>query len=208
MPETRRQIQKRTTRKHLIETAIRLFARNGLTATRTADIAKAANVSHGTVFVHFPTQEALLTGAIEEFGSRINARLHELAAGKSSMREVLEAHIQGLTEYEKFYACLVAESRLLPAGARNTLVMIQSTVSFHISQAAEREIGAGTVVQQPVHMIFNGWIGLVHYYLMNSELFSPGESVLERRGQDLIRYYMGLMAPKGTAGVLQKKEEE
>ena len=195
MPETKRQLQKESTRKLLIETAIRLYAQNGLTATRTADIAKAANVSHGTVFVHFRTHEELMAGAIEEFGSRVNGRLHELAGGKNSIGEVLEAHIQGLMEFEGFYTGLIAESRLLPADARNTLIMIQSTVSFHISQALERGIEAGTVVPQPVHMIFNGWIGLVHHYLMNSELFSPGESVLKLYGRDLVRYYLCLISP-------------
>jgi AcrR family transcriptional regulator len=193
MTETKRQLQKKSTRKRLLEAAIRHFSERGLTTARTADIAKAAGVAHGTVFVHFPTQELLLASAIDEFGSRINMRLHELAAGKRGVRDVLEAHMDGLMEFEDFYARLVVEGPLLPDEARNTFIMIQSTVSFHICQAAEREIEAGTILPQPVHMIFNGWLGLLHYYLANSDLFSPGESVLKHYGRDLIRYYMSLI---------------
>lgn len=196
MPETQRQKQKNLTRKHIIEVAIKQYAVIGLTKTRTADIAKAANVSHGTIFAHFSTQEELLIAVIDEFGSRINMRLHELASGKSGVREVLEAHLEGLIEFEDFYTKLVIESRLLPKDVRNTFIMIQSTISFHLSQAVEREMKAGSILPLPIYMIFNGWVGLIHYYLTNSDLFSPGESVLKRYGQDLLLYYMSLITPK------------
>lgn len=195
-PKTQRQIQKEQTRRHLIETAIEQFARRGLTTTRTADIAEAAGVSHGTVFVHFPTQEALLNAVIEEFGARVSLRLHELAACNNSFRDVLEAHLKGLTEFEAFYTRLVIEGRLLPESARNAFTMIQSTISFHLSQAAEKEIEEGTIVPQPIHLLFNTWIGLIHYYLANGDLFAPEESVLERYGQELLEHYMRLIASK------------
>lgn len=196
MPETQRQKQKISTRKHIIEAAIQQFAEKGLTTTRTADIAKAAHVSHGTIFVHFSTQEELLIAVIDAFGSKINMRLHELANGKSGVREILEAHIKGLIEFEDFYTRLVIENRLLPKDARNIFIMIQSTISFHLSQAAEEEIKAGSVLPLPSHLIFNGWVGLIHHYLVNGDLFSPGESVLKHYGQDLIQYYMRLITPK------------
>jgi len=197
MAKTQRQMQKERTRKHLIETAFRQFAQKGLTTTRTADIAKAAKVSHGTVFAHFSTQEELLNTVIEEFGVRVSLRLHELAAGNGSLRDVLAAHLRGLTEFEAFYTRLVIEGRLLPENARNTFTMIQSSISFHISQAAEREMKEGNMDRYPVHLLFNTWIGLIHYYLANNDLFAaPGESVLERHGQELLEHYMKLIAPK------------
>jgi AcrR family transcriptional regulator len=197
MAKTQRQIQKDQTRKHIVETAFKLFAQQGITATTTADIAKAANVSHGTVFVHFATQEMLLNTVIEEFGTRVSLRLHELVASDKSLREVLEAHLKGLAEFEAFYTRLVIEGRLLPESARNAFIMIQSSISFHISQAAEREMKAGTIEPYPVHLLFNTWLGLIHYYLTNNDLFAPGESVLNRYGQELLEYYMRLIRSKG-----------
>lgn len=196
MTKTQRQLQKEQTRQHLLETALEQFARHGLTTTRTADIAKAAQVSHGTVFAHFSTQEALLNAAIEEFGARVALRLHELVAGNSGLREVLAAHLQGLTEFEAFYIRLVTEGRLLPESARNTLLIIQSALSFHLSQAAEREMNAGTIGRYPLHLLFNTWMGLIHYYLANNDLFAPGESVLACYGQELLEHFMSLLALK------------
>lgn len=197
--ETLRQKQKNLTRRNIIDVALRLFAINGLTATRTSDVAKEAGVSHGTIFAHFKTQEELLTAVIEEFGMRVNSRLHELASGKNRIKQIFEAHIAALTEFEAFYSRLVIEKGILPEAARITFTVIQSNISFHISQAAQREIDEGLIVSLPIHMVFNGWVALVHYYLMNSDLFSPGQSVLDKYGSQLVDYYMNLLEFKTKA---------
>lgn len=201
-----RQIQKKLTRKRLIETALEVFARQGFTATRTADIAKAAQVSHGTVFAHFPTLETLLDAVIEEFGTRVSFRLHELAGGDNSLRDVLAAHIRGLREFEAFYTRLVIEGRLLPDSARNILIIIQSAISFHICRTAEREMQKGAIEPYPLHLLFNTWLGLIHYYLANDDLFAPGESVLERYGEELLEHYMYLISNKGVTKLSVKGE--
>ncbi|MBU3187601.1 TetR/AcrR family transcriptional regulator [Clostridium estertheticum] len=193
MLETKRQKQKKLTKKHLIEIAIKQFGENGIITTPTADIAKAAKVSHGTVFAHFSTQEELLISVIEEFGNRITQRLHELVDTNSSLFEVLEAHIEGLIEFEPFYTRLIIERRLLPESVCNTYIMIQSTISFHISIAAEKEIKQGTIRKVPIHLIYNTWIGLIHYYITNGDLFSPNGSVLKQYRHELLQHYINLI---------------
>jgi TetR/AcrR family transcriptional regulator, acrEF/envCD operon repressor len=193
MLETKRQKQKKSTRKHLIEIAIKQFGENGIIATRTTDIAKAAEVSHGTVFAHFSTQEELLICVIEEFGNRITQRLHELVDANSNLFEVLEAHIIGLTEFESFYTRLVIERRLLPESVRNTYIVIQSTISFHISIAAEKAMEEGIIRKAPIHLIYNTWIGLIHYYITNGDLFSPDGSVLKQYSHELMQHYISLI---------------
>lgn len=191
--ETKRQKQKELTRKHLLEIAIEQFAEKGITMTRTADIAKSAKVSHGTIFVHFSTQEELLVAVVEEFGARITQRLHELIDTNSSLYEVLDAHITGLIEFEAFYTRLIIERRLLPESVRNTYIMIQSTISFHIGIAAEKEMKRGIIRKIPLHLIYNTWIGLIHYYITNSDLFSSSGLVLEQYRYELLQHYISLI---------------
>lgn len=200
IPKTQRQLQKEQTRRQILETALQVFARQGFTAVRTADIAQAAHLAHGTVFAHFKTQDALLEAVIEEFGLRAARRLHELAADTHSLRTVLQAHLQGLQECEALYTRLIIENRLLPEKARHTFVLIQSAISFHISQAAEKEIKEGRLRTCPIHLLFNTWLGLIHHYLANSDLFAPTESVLARYGQELLDHYLSLLSiPPGHA---------
>lgn len=191
---TRRQEQKEQTRKLLVEVAINCFAKEGLLATKTSDIAKAAGVAHGTVFVHFPTREDLVVAAIQEIGSRITSRIHQLALNRGSVREILEAHLEGLIEFEAFYTKLIAEGKLLPDSVQKYIIMIQSAISYHLMEVAVIEMEAGKIKQVPMHLLFNTWIGLIHHYLINHELFAPGESVLRRYKEELVAYFITLIA--------------
>ena len=192
--QNQRQKQKTLTRQLLIETAMRLFSENGFSKTTTYAISKEAGVSHGTVFAHFKTQEELLTVIIEDFGNRVNSRLHELAGKGDSLRDVLEAHIEGLQEFEDFYIRLVSENRHLPQEARNVFLLIQSTISFHLSQAMDKEVAEGRIKNLPVHLVFNGWVGLLHHYITNNDLFCPEGSVLKRHGKEILEYYLSVLS--------------
>jgi len=187
--------RKRQTRARLLEVAADLFAERGVLATRTADIAKAAGVSHGTVFVHFPTREELVAAVISLRAQAVMDRIHEAATGSQGLRAVLEAHLAGLAEHEDFYARLVAESPALPPFARHTLLGIQAAISHHLHQAAEPAMAAGELKTVPMHLLFNTWLGLVHHYLVNRDLFAPGASVLATHGQILIDHTLALLAP-------------
>lgn len=71
--------------------------------------------------------------------------------------------------------------------------MIQSTISFHISIAAEKEIEQGSIRKIPMHLIYNTWIGLIHYYITNGDLFSPNGSVLKQYSHELLQHYINLI---------------
>jgi len=191
-----RKEQKQQTREKLLRVAFRQFSKGGLTTTRTLDIARKAGVAHGTIFVHFPTREALLVRVIEEFGEKVTRRMHDLAHKGQGVKNVLKAHLNGLAEYEAFYTNLIIERHNLPKEARDTLLAIQSAISFHLFEAAQREMEAGTIKRIPTHLLFNTWIGLVHHYLINRDLFAPGESVISRYGQELLSHFMALVTPE------------
>ncbi|OMD42279.1 TetR/AcrR family transcriptional regulator [Paenibacillus odorifer] len=53
--------------KKIIEIAIKLFAEKGFANTSTAEIAKMANVSEGTIFKHYGTKDKLLLSIILPF---------------------------------------------------------------------------------------------------------------------------------------------
>ena len=193
MSNNKRLLQKEQTRALLMETAYALFSQNGIMNTRMSDIAVAAGVSHGTVFAHFENQEALISNVIETYGGKIALRTHELGSCCQSMAELLSAHLDGIREFEPFYTRLVIENHLLPTVAKDVWVSIQSAISFHFSQVAEKELQTGKSIDLPAHMLFNVWIGLVHYYLINGDLFAPNGSVMEQYHNVLIESYLKLI---------------
>lgn len=193
MKENKRQLQKEATRKLILQAAYEVYSREGFDAT-TNRIAKEAQIAHGSIFVHFPTVEDLRASLLEQFGRDINAELHELSDNCGTLEEFLYAHIDILAKHQKFYKRLIAESSRLPETARYVYVSIQSTVSFHMSRVLENYQEGGKIKVLPIHFIFNTWLGLIHYYLSNQELFAPEDNVLNRYKEELVGNFLKLLA--------------
>lgn len=193
MKKTVRQIQKEQTKELLMKTAYEIFSEHGILNTRMSDIAEAAKVSHGTVFLHFKSQEALITEVIETYCGKIAASTHELADSNASVQKILSAHLTAIREYEPFYTRLVIENRLLPVSARDAWIHLQSAAAFHFIQAVEQENSNGIFVSVPANLLFNMWTGLIHYYLANGDLFAPDGKVIERYGEILITNYIKMI---------------
>jgi AcrR family transcriptional regulator len=191
MPE-KRKLQKAQTRERIIVAALKVYSEQGFSSPTTA-IADEAQVSHGSIFVHFPTVESLFLCLLDDFSQDINSELHSLAEYGNDITKLLEKHIDILIKHEGFYKRLTKEAVYLPEEAKNTFINIQSTVSIHFLQALEQEISAGKIKPIPFHMIFNTWLGLIHYYLLNGDLFAPKESVLMRYKSTLIECFMALI---------------
>ncbi len=188
-----RKKKKQETRNRILTAAISLFAKNGIKDTSTLDIALNSKVAHGTIFVHFPSRNRLITETVDYFGKILSEKIHILSTGKKGLRLMLESHIKILKEFETFYSRLIMERHLLPVETSDIFIALQSSVSHHFFIAAERETAAGKIRKIPNHLLFNTWIGLVHYYIANSDLFSPGGSVLEQKGDELINHFLNLI---------------
>jgi AcrR family transcriptional regulator len=193
MRKTVRELQKEQTKELLQQTAYEVFSKKGIMNTRVSDIARAAGVSHGTIFVHFRSLEAMIEEVVALYGQKIAMRTHALAQSSGSLSDLLRAHLCGIMEFEPFYTHLVIENRLLPPGARDSWISIQSAVSFHFSLVYEREFGHNDRPGIPLHMLFNMWMGLVHYYLQNGDLFAPEGNVIGRYQDILIDSYLKLL---------------
>jgi len=187
----KRQLQKAQTKEKITVSALKMYSENGF-STPTIAIANDAQVSHGSIFVHFPTADDLLIYSIERFSEEIGNELRMLT-GSDDIAELLGMHIDVLIRHEDLYKRLIKESVYLPKEARSTLIAIQSALSFHFMQALEKAIDNGNIKDVPFHMIFNTWLGLIQYYLMNGDLFAPDGSVLEQYKDSLIKYFLKLI---------------
>lgn len=190
--ESKRQLQKENTRRRILEAAYRVYSAQGFTAA-TAAIAKEAGVSHGAIFVHFPTLNELLTCLTQDFAGRLGLALHELAEESGDMETLIKSHLDVLSRYEDFYIRLITEKSLLPEDARIILADLQTTAAYHFGRVFDREIKNRTVKAIPAHMVFNTWLGLVHYYLQNKDSFSPEGPLLARYGPELTSTFLSLI---------------
>lgn len=190
-----RQTQKESTRKSLIDTAHGLFAARGIALTATADIAKKVRVSHGTVFTHFATREDLITSVVDAFGAKLAEAFESVFSEGMELDEILEAHLNVLSEFEDFYFRLITEIPQLPASVRSQVFMLNSNISYRMHQATEPLMKKGKLRKIDRHLLFNTWISLVQYYVMNRELLGSKKSILGEKKSELIQHFLKLVQP-------------
>src|SRR3954464_3406238 len=98
-----RERKKRQTRETIAHAAMALFAAHGFDAVTVADVARAADVSEGTVFNYFPTKEQLFYGEMEQFEASLVDAVRERARGEppvSVFRRVILAGADRLAQEE------------------------------------------------------------------------------------------------------------
>jgi len=109
------------------------------------------------------------------------------------LRAALRAHLMVLAEFEPLYSRLVIEAPMLPPKVRSTLLMLHAAVSQRLFIALERERKLGRVRKIERPLLFNTWIGLVHHYLVNRDMFANGDSVIAKHGEALVQHFMTLV---------------
>jgi len=89
---TRRERKKRETRQKIFDAAIKLFKEYGFEATTIDMISEEADVARGTIFLHFPSKEAILANWGQERIQEIEERREEWDYGDSCKQRVLRIY--------------------------------------------------------------------------------------------------------------------
>jgi AcrR family transcriptional regulator len=117
-----RELQRQETRRRLYQCALDVFRREGIANCRIEDIAKAAGVSRGAFYFHFPTKEDVLLERMRETEAQIVAALDALPAD-AALTRVLAVLIAELADiWER-------DPGLLPAVTSTALYYTASTMS-------------------------------------------------------------------------------
>jgi len=91
-------------RPRILEAAVRVFAKNGFHATRVSDVARAAGVADGTIYLYFKSKDELLESLfedrVEKLLSYIRRELPKLPGAPEKLRRIIELQL-GLLEGER-----------------------------------------------------------------------------------------------------------
>lgn len=99
--------QREETRRRLYEAALEVFRRDGVPGSRIDDIVRAAGVSRGSFYFHFPTKEDVIFELMRETERRITGALDALPPS-APLPRVVDSVITSLVEIWE------ADPRLLP----------------------------------------------------------------------------------------------
>ncbi|WP_134686047.1 TetR/AcrR family transcriptional regulator [Brevibacillus migulae] len=89
---TRRERKKRETRQKIFDGAIKLFKEHGFESTTIDMISEEADVARGTIFLHFPSKEAILANWGYERILELEERREEWDYGDSCKQRVLRIY--------------------------------------------------------------------------------------------------------------------
>lgn len=187
--------QREATRRELVEAGLKVVAARGFAGATTAAIAEASGKAHGTVFVHFRNRDALVAELVEEIGRAMSQRLADIPNDLPGLCEVLDAHLAALARHEVLYARLLCEATALPPAARARLFALQSGIAWQLRTAYARDVARGAARDMNPVALANIWISLTNHYLMNRDLFAPGESVVAARGAELKAQWLEIIRP-------------
>lgn len=193
----KREQQRQQTRAAILTAAEQVYATHGFIRPSTQMIAKEAGVAHGTVFLHFQSQEKLILVVIDNLGRSLTSQIHESSQSGHSLNEVLQTHLDAIEVSESLYTHLIMDLPQLPKKAQQTVIGIQSVIAHHLDQVMTQLKKEKKIKDLTFSFLFNTWIGLIHYYLMNRRLFAPQGSVLAVYKNQLISNFLTLLEANG-----------
>jgi TetR/AcrR family transcriptional regulator, fatty acid metabolism regulator protein len=91
-------------RERILDAAVRVFAKKGFYATRVSEVAKAAGVADGTIYLYFTSKDELLVSLFEDRVGRLlaflEAELPRAPSAPQKLRRIIELQL-GLLEGER-----------------------------------------------------------------------------------------------------------
>ena len=113
-PSNARNLRKRRRpgdkRDRILDAAVRVFATNGFHATRVSDVAKAAGVADGTIYLYFRSKEdvliSLFENRVEKLLAYMKSELPKLQTAPERLRAVIAMQL-GLLEGEREMAEII-----------------------------------------------------------------------------------------------------
>ena len=100
---TTRDIQREETKKRIYDVAFKLFDEFGYDKVKVSDIAKAANVSVGSVYYHYKNKEAIIDYGYYEFDQMLKEAYEKqsFALNEQCLREKNEIKAVCLNKFKK-----------------------------------------------------------------------------------------------------------
>ena len=174
-----------------ILTAARRLASDGFASLRTAAIASAAGVSHGAVFVHYPSRDDLVASVADAIAADIRQALADSGvAYHFDLADGLRHHLNVITDHAAEYRSLMLEAMTAGGAVRQVWTSLQRTIAEHLTEVIAAAQTPVTI--RDVDAARETWIALVHHALMRSAPADQGRRRWPDDAQDLVEWFVSL----------------
>ena len=102
-------------RVEILTAATRVFGRKGFEATRAEDIATAAGIAKGTLYLYFKSKEAIYTATVSracrELRAEVELHTAQAVGFQEKLRTALEVRLEYWTRHQSIYSLLLTVGR-------------------------------------------------------------------------------------------------
>lgn len=194
----------------IIEAAIQLFADKGYANTSTAEIAKTAGVSEGTIFKHYGTKDRLLLSLILPFAEELFPRIAQdmiaqtFTANTENFEQFLRSLIHNRIAFLKEnigIAQVFIKELMYNDGLRKELLpFVVTRVKPLLEQVVEQFKARGELVDLPTDAILRNVASFLFGFLASRYLFMEQIVIREEEVEAAVQFIMrGISNPAHTA---------
>jgi TetR/AcrR family fatty acid metabolism transcriptional regulator len=197
----RRGVDKRA---RILKSAVKVFARKGFHETKVAEIARAAGVADGTIYLYFKSKDDLLISVfeetVEELSSRLSTDLGSLPDTASKVRHVVRSQL-GIIKAQRDLAEVLSitlrqSNRFLRQFAAPKFSAYLDIISAVIEQG--QQSGEVRVDVSP-RVVARALYGALDGLLMTWALGRSPASRLERAALQVADVFVKGLSPSGTS---------
>lgn len=169
-----------TTRRRILDAALRVFAQKGYHQTRMEDIVQEARMSKGGVYHHFPGKAHLFLALMDEFGRLLEHRLREAVEGAASDTERLVAALRTglelLETYQKPARLVFLQASGLGSAFEEKRLAVFDRLAAFIQEELDRAAAHGLIAQDiRTDIVAHAWVGALYEWAVRWFLYgSPG----------------------------------
>ena len=132
----KRTVGRKNTRDKLLEKAIEVFAQRGSQETTIADIAKAAKIAQGTIYVYFKSKDELLGECIQKI---INPEIEAIIDSTKDIEDTMDRLYEFFVQHVQLVQQKPYIARFLTVEARHSEEFYATRPDYKIGRASCRE---------------------------------------------------------------------
>ncbi|MBP1040564.1 TetR/AcrR family transcriptional regulator [Vagococcus sp. BWB3-3] len=167
--------QKEATRQKIIAAAKHCYSEKGFQVA-TKEIALAANVSHGSIFAHFPTAELLCQEVLRHYFADVGDSLDQCVRAGTDLPGYLSRWLELVQEDQAFYRRLSSESALLSADCQAKIMGFQGAIGVDMDDLLQSLNEERPLKELPLSFLVNTWLGIMQYHIQHQDWFSSEEA--------------------------------
>jgi AcrR family transcriptional regulator len=179
-------------KQQLLDTAAELFAARGYSATRIADICRAAGVAKGLFYWYFPTKGALFAELVRTMRLRLRraqgAAMDPSADAITRIAHGAEASVRFMADHAAYFALLDVE-RSDPEVA-DVLTEGAGVYLDDVRRLVEEGQRAGTIADSPAELVAVGVLGAVSSFSNSYRNGRLGDDVTVDDLADFVRRWV------------------